>query len=187
MLKVVVYWERPCRKLKTCASFAQPTTSFIVYLSCSFSRLKGILQHGILFFMTRVLSGEERHCTLVTFRMLQQATTLGYSLVACTPCLYCQATQPYGFKIEIAMQSFKTQEKWRSSKANHRRTRNKYDIFIKSIHSNLGIFILQTCDKFHSSVSNCCLTGRTQAHHYQSYFVCARIHCALSALGNESL
>ena len=63
------------------------------------------------FFTTRVLSGKGSHCTLVTFRTLQQATTLGYSLAACTPCLYCQATQPCGFKIEIAMQSYKTQEK----------------------------------------------------------------------------
>ena len=96
--------------MKTCASFAQPTTSFIVCPSCSFSRLTTILQHGISFF---ALSGEGSHCTLVTFHMLQQATTLGYSLVACTPCLYCQATQPCGFKIEIATQSFKKQEKWR--------------------------------------------------------------------------
>ena len=83
------------------------------------------------------------------------------------------------------MQSFKTQEKWQSAKASHHRTR--IIIFIKSIHSDLGIFIPQTCDKFHSSVSSCCLAGRTQAHHYHSYFVRAHIHCSISALGNESI
>ena len=67
---------------------------------------------------------------------------LAYSLVTCTRCLYYQAARHCGFKIEIAMQSFKSQEKWRSAKINRRRTRNKYGIFTKSIHSDLGIFVL---------------------------------------------
>ena len=123
----------------------------------------------------------------MTFRTLQLATTLGYGLVICTSRLSCLATQPCGFKIEITWQSLTHKKKWRTVKANHRRTKDKFGILTKTIHSDLGIFILQTCDKFHSSVPNRCLAGRTQAHHYHSYFVRAHNHCALSALGNESL
>ena len=43
--------------------------------------------------------------------MLQLMTTLSYGLVACTPCLSCQATQHCGFKTEIAMQYLRHQSK----------------------------------------------------------------------------
>ena len=76
----------------------------------SFSYLTTILQYYTSFLTTRALFGEGSYSTLVTSRTLQLVTTLAYSLVTCTRCLYYQAARHCGFKIEIAMQPFKPQE-----------------------------------------------------------------------------
>ena len=67
-------------------------------VSRCFLRLTTIFQYGILFLTTRGLSGEGSYCILVTFHTLQYTTTLGFSLVGCTPCLHCQSTHQCGFK-----------------------------------------------------------------------------------------
>ena len=69
--------------------------------------------------------------------------------------------------------------------ANRHRTMDKYDIPTKSIHSDVEIFILCACSKFHGPVFNCCLVGRIAWLDVPSLttiavnFVCARIYCTL--------
>ena len=87
-------------------SFAQRTTNLYRVLELFFYHSPIPIQHFVSNYLGIIGQRELLYSSDFSYAPVSDYIIIGYSLVACTPCLYCQATQHCGFKIEIAMQSF---------------------------------------------------------------------------------